>query len=25
VWRRAAQRGVGHELPGEWFTEDVHP
>ena len=25
VYRRAKERGVGHELPTDWFTEDVHP
>ncbi len=25
VYERAKQQGIGHELPGEWFTEDVHP
>ena len=25
VVARAKAQGVGHELPGEWFTEDVHP
>ena len=23
--RRARERGVGKELPDDWFTEDVHP
>ena len=25
VYRRAQELGVGHELPTDWFTEDVHP
>lgn len=25
VYRNAKEQGVGHELPTEWFTEDVHP
>jgi len=25
VYREAKARGVGRELPTEWFTEDVHP
>lgn len=25
VLERALQQKIGHELPGEWFTEDVHP
>jgi ornithine cyclodeaminase/alanine dehydrogenase-like protein (mu-crystallin family) len=25
VLRNAKQRGMGHELPTDWFTEDVHP
>lgn len=25
VYRRAKEQGVGHELPTDWFTEDVHP
>jgi ornithine cyclodeaminase/alanine dehydrogenase-like protein (mu-crystallin family) len=25
VCRKAKERGVGHELPTDWFTEDVHP
>jgi alanine dehydrogenase len=25
VYRKAKEQGVGHELPTEWFTEDVHP
>jgi len=25
VLERAKTQKVGHELPGEWFTEDVHP
>lgn len=25
VYERAKEQGVGRELPGEWFTEDVHP
>ena len=25
VWRKAKEQGVGHELPTDWFTEDVHP
>jgi alanine dehydrogenase len=23
--RKAKESGLGHELPTEWFTEDVHP
>jgi ornithine cyclodeaminase/alanine dehydrogenase-like protein (mu-crystallin family) len=23
--RKAREQGLGHELPDEWFTEDVHP
>ena len=22
---RAVETGLGHKLPTEWFTEDVHP
>lgn len=25
VYRKARAAGIGHELPTEWFTEDVHP
>jgi len=25
VYRKAKDNGVGHELPTDWFTEDVHP
>ena len=25
VYRKAKERGIGHELPTDWFTEDVHP
>ena len=25
VYRKAKEAGLGHELPTEWFTEDVHP
>jgi ornithine cyclodeaminase/alanine dehydrogenase-like protein (mu-crystallin family) len=25
VFRKAKEKGVGHELPTDWFTEDVHP
>lgn len=25
TYRNAKERGVGRELPTEWFTEDVHP
>ena len=25
VYRRARESGLGHELPTDWFTEDVHP
>ena len=25
VIRKAKDGGIGHELPTEWFTEDVHP
>jgi len=25
VYRKAKDSGLGHELPTEWFTEDVHP
>lgn len=25
VYRKAKERGVGHDLPTDWFTEDVHP
>jgi ornithine cyclodeaminase/alanine dehydrogenase-like protein (mu-crystallin family) len=24
VYRKARERGMGHELPTDWFTEDVH-
>jgi len=25
IYRKAREQGVGHELPTDWFTEDVHP
>jgi alanine dehydrogenase len=25
VYRKAKEKGCGHQLPTEWFTEDVHP
>jgi alanine dehydrogenase len=25
VYRKAKERGLGHELPTDWFTQDVHP
>ena len=25
VYRKAVEAGIGHELPTDWFTEDVHP
>jgi ornithine cyclodeaminase/alanine dehydrogenase-like protein (mu-crystallin family) len=25
VYRKAKESGAGHELPTDWFTEDVHP
>jgi len=25
VYRKARESGLGHDLPTEWFTEDVHP
>ena len=25
VYRKARETGAGHDLPTEWFTEDVHP
>ncbi len=25
VYRKAKEQGAGHDLPTEWFTEDVHP
>jgi ornithine cyclodeaminase/alanine dehydrogenase-like protein (mu-crystallin family) len=25
VYRKAKNSGLGHELPTDWFTEDVHP
>lgn len=25
VYRKAKESGLGHNLPTEWFTEDVHP
>jgi ornithine cyclodeaminase/alanine dehydrogenase-like protein (mu-crystallin family) len=25
VYRKAKDSGLGHELPTDWFTEDVHP
>jgi ornithine cyclodeaminase/alanine dehydrogenase-like protein (mu-crystallin family) len=25
VYRKAKESGLGHELPTDWFTQDVHP
>lgn len=25
AYRKAKERGLGHEVPTDWFTEDVHP
>src|SRR5262249_5447009 len=25
VYRKAKERGLGYELPTDWFTQDVHP
>jgi ornithine cyclodeaminase/alanine dehydrogenase-like protein (mu-crystallin family) len=25
VYRKAKENGLGHEVPTDWFTEDVHP
>lgn len=25
IYKRAKEQGLGHELPTDWFTEDVHP
>jgi ornithine cyclodeaminase/alanine dehydrogenase-like protein (mu-crystallin family) len=25
VYRKARESGLGHEVPTDWFTEDVHP
>jgi hypothetical protein len=25
AWRNARAAGRGHDLPTDWFTEDVHP
>jgi ornithine cyclodeaminase/alanine dehydrogenase-like protein (mu-crystallin family) len=25
VYRKARDMGLGHDLPTDWFTEDVHP
>ena len=25
VYRKAKESGLGHDLPTEWFTQDVHP
>ena len=25
VYRKAKESGLGHEVPTDWFTEDVHP
>ncbi|MGH6676998.1 MAG: hypothetical protein ACRECE_12355, partial [Xanthobacteraceae bacterium] len=25
LYRKAKESGVGHDLPTDWFTEDVHP
>lgn len=25
AYRKAVEQGLGHELPTDWFTEDVHP
>jgi alanine dehydrogenase len=25
LYRKAKESGAGHDLPTDWFTEDVHP
>jgi ornithine cyclodeaminase/alanine dehydrogenase-like protein (mu-crystallin family) len=25
VYRKAKESGLGHQVPTDWFTEDVHP
>jgi alanine dehydrogenase len=25
LYRKAKEKGAGHDLPTDWFTEDVHP
>jgi hypothetical protein len=25
AYRKGLERGLGRQLPTEWFTEDVHP
>ena len=25
AYKKAIEAGVGHELPTDWFTENVHP
>jgi len=25
IYRKARESGLGHELPTDWFTQDVHP
>ena len=25
VYRKAKEQGVGHDLPTDWFTEDIQP
>jgi alanine dehydrogenase len=25
VYAKAKEQGLGHDLPTDWFTEDVHP
>ncbi|HEY7268820.1 MAG TPA: ornithine cyclodeaminase family protein, partial [Dehalococcoidia bacterium] len=25
LYRKAKEHGAGHDLPTDWFTEDVHP
>jgi ornithine cyclodeaminase/alanine dehydrogenase-like protein (mu-crystallin family) len=25
LYRKAKETGAGHDLPTDWFTEDVHP
>jgi alanine dehydrogenase len=25
VYRKAKEAGLGHDLPTDWFTQDVHP
>ena len=25
VYRKAKESGLGHDLPTDWFTQDVHP